>query len=52
MRKKADTDMLVPALIDTEISKKAFRKNWSRHDSGDSNRPYEDEYSQVTDYAE
>ncbi|MBT9140249.1 MAG: hypothetical protein DDT30_00825 [Dehalococcoidia bacterium] len=30
MRKKADTDMLVPALIDTEVSKKAFRKNWSR----------------------
>lgn len=30
MRKKADTDMLVPALIDTEISKKEFRKNWSR----------------------
>ena len=30
MRKKADSDMLVPALIDTEISKKAFSKNWSR----------------------
>lgn len=30
MRKKTDTDMLVPALIDTEISKKEFRKNWSQ----------------------
>ena len=30
MRKKTDTDTLVPALIDTELSKKAFRKNWSR----------------------
>ena len=30
LRKKTDTDMLIPALIDTEISKKEFRKNWSR----------------------
>lgn len=30
MRKKTDTDMLVPALNDTEVSKKMFRKNWSR----------------------
>ena len=128
MRKKTDTDMLVPALIDTEMSKKVFRKNWSRliqkiyhadplvcpkcsgkmriisfieepdvikdillhldlwavrnhdpplgkvrknyipenipeqiqftdemhfyYDSGDCDRPYEDDYSQVTDYAE
>src|SRR5690554_5753203 len=30
MRKKTDTDMLVPALIDTEVSMKAFRKSWSQ----------------------
>ena len=30
MRKKADTDDQVPALIDSDISKKKFRKNWAR----------------------
>ena len=30
MRKKADTDHQVPALVDSDISKKKFRKNWSR----------------------
>ncbi len=30
LRKKADTDDLVPALIDSDISRKAFRKNWAR----------------------
>ena len=30
LRKKAGTDDLVPALIDSDISRKAFRKNWAR----------------------
>ena len=30
MRKKAETDEQVPALIDSDISKKKFRKNWAR----------------------
>lgn len=30
LRKKAGTDNLVPALIDSDISRKAFRKNWAR----------------------
>jgi len=30
MRKKADTDEQIPALVDTDISKKEFRRNWSR----------------------
>ena len=30
MRKKAETDDKVPALIDSDISKKKFRKNWAR----------------------
>jgi len=30
LRKKTDTAELVPALIDTDISKKEFRRNWSR----------------------
>jgi hypothetical protein len=30
MRKKADTDCQVPALVDSDISKKKFRKNWAR----------------------
>jgi len=28
MRKKAETDDKVPALIDSDISKKMFHKNW------------------------
>jgi hypothetical protein len=30
MRKSAGTPEVVPALIDTDITKKEFRKNWSR----------------------
>ena len=30
LRKKAGTDDEVPALIDSDISRKAFRKNWAR----------------------
>ena len=30
LRKKAGTDNEVPALIDSDISRKAFRKNWAR----------------------
>ena len=30
MRKKADTDEQIPALVDTDISKKEFRRSWSR----------------------
>ena len=30
LRKKAGTDDDVPALIDSDISRKAFRKNWAR----------------------
>ena len=30
LRKKAGTDDQVPALIDSDISSKAFRKNWAR----------------------
>ncbi len=30
LRKKAGTDDQVPALIDSDISRKAFRKNWAR----------------------
>jgi hypothetical protein len=30
LRKKAGTDDHVPALIDSDISRKAFRKNWAR----------------------
>ena len=30
MRKKAGTDDEVPALIDSDTSRKAFRKNWAR----------------------
>ena len=30
LRKKAGTDNLAPALIDSDISRKAFRKNWAR----------------------
>ena len=30
MRKKAETDDKVPALIDSDISRKKFRKNWAR----------------------
>ena len=30
LRKKAGTDDQVPALIDSDISPKAFRKNWAR----------------------
>jgi hypothetical protein len=30
LRKKADTDDQVPALIEPEISSKEFRKNWAR----------------------
>ena len=30
LRKKADTDDQVPALIDSDISPQAFRKNWAR----------------------
>lgn len=30
LRKKASTDDDMPALIDSEISRKAFRKNWAR----------------------
>jgi hypothetical protein len=30
MRKKAGTDDIVPALIESDISKKAFRKSWAR----------------------
>jgi len=30
LRKKADTDDNIPNIIDTDISKKAFRKNWAR----------------------
>ncbi len=30
LRKKAGTDDLVPALIDSDMSPKAFRKNWAR----------------------
>ena len=30
LRKKAGTDDEVPALIDSNISRKAFRKNWAR----------------------
>jgi hypothetical protein len=32
LRKKAGTDDDVPALIDSDISPKAFRKNWARPD--------------------
>ena len=30
LRKKAGTDDQVPALIDSDVSRKAFRKNWAR----------------------
>ena len=30
LRKKAGTDDQVPALIDSDISRQAFRKNWAR----------------------
>ena len=30
LRKKAGTDDQVPALIESEISSKEFRKNWAR----------------------
>ena len=30
MRKKTDTDCQIPALIDSDISRKNFRKNWAR----------------------
>ena len=30
LRKKAGTDDQVPALVDSDISRKAFRKNWAR----------------------
>jgi len=30
LRKKAGTDNQVPALIDSDISHQAFRKNWAR----------------------
>ena len=30
MRKKAGTDNEVSALIDSDVSRKAFRKNWAR----------------------
>ena len=30
MRKKAGTDNQVSALIDSDVSRKAFRKNWAR----------------------
>ena len=30
MRKKAEADDKVPALIDSDISRKNFRKNWAR----------------------
>lgn len=30
LRKKTDTDEQVPALVESEISKKEFRKNWAR----------------------
>ena len=30
LRKKAGSDDRVPALIDSDISRKAFRKNWAR----------------------
>ena len=30
LRKKAGTDNLAPALIDSDISRKVFRKNWAR----------------------
>jgi hypothetical protein len=30
LRKKAGTDDDVPALIDSDVSPKAFRKNWAR----------------------
>jgi len=30
MRKKTETDNHVPSLVDYDISKKAFRRNWAR----------------------
>ena len=30
LRKKADTDDTIPALIESEISTKEFRQNWAR----------------------
>ena len=30
LRKKAGTDDQVPALIDSDVSRKTFRKNWAR----------------------
>jgi hypothetical protein len=30
LRKKAGTDDAVPALIESEVSSKEFRKNWAR----------------------
>ena len=30
MRKKTDTDVEMPALVESDISKKAFRRNWAR----------------------
>ena len=30
MRKKTETDSQAPSLVDSDISKKAFRRNWAR----------------------
>ncbi len=30
MRKKTESDVEMPALVESDISKKAFRRNWAR----------------------